>query len=78
MTADEIAVVLRELGSGLALAKLADPAAIPDRLFGDFVKLFFELIISRQQPRPSHAIGGRRAGHERKPHAEQVASDHQL
>jgi AcrR family transcriptional regulator len=42
--ADALAAVLRELGSGLALAKLADPAAISDELFGDFVELLFVLI----------------------------------
>jgi AcrR family transcriptional regulator len=47
MPADEIASVLRELGSGLALARLADPNAIPDRLFGDFIELFFTLVLER-------------------------------
>ncbi len=51
MGAEELATVLRELGSGLALAKLADPDAIPDRLFGDFIELFFELIAERQGTR---------------------------
>jgi AcrR family transcriptional regulator len=49
MPADEIASALRELGSGLALAKLADPEGIPDRLFGDFVELFFTLILDRER-----------------------------
>jgi AcrR family transcriptional regulator len=49
MAADEIATALRELGSGLALAKLADPDGIPDRLFGDFVELFFTLVLDRQR-----------------------------
>ncbi len=48
MPADELASVLRELGTGLGLAKLADPDAIPDRLFGDFVQLLFERLIQRQ------------------------------
>jgi AcrR family transcriptional regulator len=43
MGAEDLATVLRELGTGLGLAKLADPDAIPDRLFGDFVELLFEL-----------------------------------
>jgi AcrR family transcriptional regulator len=55
MAAEELATALRELGSGLALAKLADPEGIPDRLFGDFVELFFELMA-----RPAHAAGSRR------------------
>lgn len=44
MSAQETATALRELGVGLALAKLADPDAFPDRLFGDFVQVFFELV----------------------------------
>ena len=55
MPAEEIAAVLRELGSGLALAKLADPDAIPDQSFGDFVELFFTLVLKSEgnrQPAP--------------------------
>ncbi len=48
MPAEDLATVLRELGNGLSLAKLADPDAIPDGLFGDFVELFFELVAQRQ------------------------------
>jgi AcrR family transcriptional regulator len=48
MAAEDLASVLRELGSGLALAKLSDPDAIPDRLYGDFVQLFFEGLIQRR------------------------------
>jgi AcrR family transcriptional regulator len=47
MPADDLAAVLRELGSGLGLAKLADPDSIPDRLFGDFVEQFFTLVEER-------------------------------
>jgi hypothetical protein len=43
MSAQDIVMVLREMGVGLALVKLTDPDAFPDRLFGDFVELFFEL-----------------------------------
>ena len=43
MPAQDIATALREMGVGLALVKLTDPDAFPDRLFGDFVELFFEL-----------------------------------
>lgn len=43
MPAEHIAAALRELGVGLALAKLSDPDAFPDRLYGDFVQLFYEL-----------------------------------
>ncbi len=44
MPAEDLATVLRELGSGLGIAKLVDSDAIPDRLFGDFVELFFSLV----------------------------------
>jgi AcrR family transcriptional regulator len=55
MPADDLAAVLRELGSGLGLAKLADPDSIPDRLFGDFVEQFFKLVEERVEhgARPS-------------------------
>jgi hypothetical protein len=46
----EFATVLRELGVGLGLAKLADPDAISDRLFGDFVEMLFELTQKTQPP----------------------------
>ncbi len=57
MPAEDLATVLRELGVGLGLAKLADPEAIPDRLFGDFVERLFELM-QRTQPDPGRAGGG--------------------
>jgi AcrR family transcriptional regulator len=47
MPADDLAAILRELGTGLGLANLADPAGVPDRLFGDFVELFFTLVEER-------------------------------
>lgn len=43
MPAGELATVMRELGVGLAIAKLGDPEAVPDRLYGDFVQRVFEL-----------------------------------
>jgi AcrR family transcriptional regulator len=56
MPAEDLATVLRELGAGLGLAKLADPDAIPDRLFGDFVEMLFELIQATQpEPEPPRA-----------------------
>jgi hypothetical protein len=39
----------RGCGSGLGLAKLADPDGIPDRLVGDFVEQFFALALERQR-----------------------------
>lgn len=47
MPAGDLASVLRELGTGLALARLADPNAIPSSLYGDFVELFFKLLAER-------------------------------
>jgi AcrR family transcriptional regulator len=49
MSPQEIASALRELGTGLGLAKLADPSAIPDRLFGDFVELFFTMLLDHER-----------------------------
>ena len=47
-----------ELGVGLGLAKLADPNAIPDRLFGDFVETLFELgRTTRPEPDSDRAAG---------------------
>lgn len=47
LPAHDLATVLRELGVGLALAKLSDPGAFADRLYGDFVELFLELALER-------------------------------
>jgi AcrR family transcriptional regulator len=52
MPAADLATILRELGVGLGLAKLADPDAIPDRLFGDFVAKLFELMLRPQATGP--------------------------
>jgi AcrR family transcriptional regulator len=42
---DEIATVMRELGVGLAMAKLVDPEVARDELYGDFVEVFFRLML---------------------------------
>jgi hypothetical protein len=60
MPAEDLATVLRELGVGLGLAKLADPDAIPDQLFGDFVEMLFELVQTRQPALKSAARERRR------------------
>lgn len=57
LPAQEIATVLRELGVGLALAKLADPDVCRDGLYGDFVELFFRLILGEDPGSQSH-LGG--------------------
>lgn len=43
MPAQEIATVMRELGIGLVLARLADPDAVAKGLYGDFVETFYTL-----------------------------------
>jgi AcrR family transcriptional regulator len=43
MPAQDIATALRELGIGLALARLADPDAVSKELYGDFVETFCTL-----------------------------------
>jgi AcrR family transcriptional regulator len=48
MPPDQLATVLREMGVGLALAKLADPKAVPDDLLGVFVEEFFRLLYQSQ------------------------------
>jgi len=40
----ELATVLRELGVGLALAKLVDPDAVSSTLYGDFVEELYRLL----------------------------------
>jgi AcrR family transcriptional regulator len=56
MPAQDIATVLRELGVGLAQAKLLDPEAISDSLYGDFVELFFELALGRAREAAGGAV----------------------
>jgi AcrR family transcriptional regulator len=48
-TAAQLGVVVTALANGLALAKLADPEAVPDELFGSFLAVFFGAVISRNQ-----------------------------
>ncbi len=58
MPAEDLATVLRELGVGLGFAKLADPDAIPDHLFGDFVEMLFELLaMTRHERDAAGAVG---------------------
>jgi AcrR family transcriptional regulator len=48
MPADGLATALREMGSGLGLAKLIDTDAVPDTLFGDFIEMLFRLLRERR------------------------------
>jgi hypothetical protein len=50
MPAEDLGTALRELGSGLGIAKLIDET-IPDELFGDFVETFWRLVADRSRPR---------------------------
>ena len=60
MPAQDLATVMRQLGVGLALAKLAESDAFPDRLYGDFVELFYELATSDEPRRTPDAMGSGR------------------
>lgn len=60
MPVQDLATVMRELGVGLALAKLADPDAVPDRLYGDFVQVFFDLVIGRDVGLPNDRLEDQR------------------
>jgi AcrR family transcriptional regulator len=51
LPAQDTATVLRELGVGMAMAKLLDPDVFPDRLYGDFVELFYELALAASKER---------------------------
>jgi AcrR family transcriptional regulator len=42
--AERLGVVINALGNGLALEKLASPAAVPDELFGDMLVLIFHAL----------------------------------
>jgi AcrR family transcriptional regulator len=55
MPADDLALVLRALGIGLAIEWLVSPDAVRDDLYGDFVELLVTLMRDRDsaQPRPS-------------------------
>ena len=59
MPAEDLATVLRQLGIGLALGKLAEPDAFPDSLYGDFVELFYELAAAQPPERARGTPEGR-------------------
>jgi hypothetical protein len=42
--AERLGIVINAMGNGLALEKLADPAAVPDELFGDMLVLIFQAL----------------------------------
>jgi len=59
---DDLALVLRALGIGLAVEALVSPDAVRGDLFGDFVELLVEMSRERGSAEPG---GGRRQGTER-------------
>jgi AcrR family transcriptional regulator len=52
MPAEALGTVVRELGTGLGLAKLIDPDGIPDRLFGDVVELVLRFAVADGRAQP--------------------------
>jgi AcrR family transcriptional regulator len=58
MPADELAVVLRALGIGLAIESLVSPDAVRHDLYGDFVELLVSLLRERGQAKQSRARTG--------------------
>jgi hypothetical protein len=58
---EDLATVMRALGSALGLAKLADPEAVRDDLFGDVLALLFEIRVGDGAQRaPNHGPRHRR------------------
>jgi AcrR family transcriptional regulator len=58
LAAPLLARALRELGVGLALARIADPDGVPDSLFGDFVQSYFDLLEAAAAKPAGGAPGG--------------------
>jgi AcrR family transcriptional regulator len=56
---DELALVLRALGIGLAVEALNDPSVRPG-LYGDFVELLFSVVEQRRAPAPHASTGAAR------------------
>jgi AcrR family transcriptional regulator len=53
MPAEALGTVVRELGTGLGVAKLIDPDGIPDSLFGDFTDVVLELATAGSRRKPA-------------------------
>ena len=51
MPAEELGTVIRELGTGLGIAKLIDPEGIRDALLGDFIEIVGRLAVESQRAR---------------------------
>jgi AcrR family transcriptional regulator len=56
LPAQDFATALREMGVGLAIARLVDPGAVPEALYGDVVETFYRLLFDRSPaaPDPRH------------------------
>jgi AcrR family transcriptional regulator len=55
MPAEELALVIRALGLGLAFEKLGDPAGVPDEVYGKFLALLFDLLAPAGPKQPKTA-----------------------
>lgn len=53
MSAEDLGTVMRELGGGLAMAKLIDPGGVRDGLFGEFLQVFFEMAAAQSRATPA-------------------------
>jgi len=58
LPADDLAMVLRALGIGLAIESLVSPAAVRDELYGDFVELLVRLLRDAGSAEPTREDRG--------------------
>ncbi len=58
MPADDLALILRALGIGLAIESLVSPEAVRHNLYGDFVELLVSLLRERGQAKQSRNSTG--------------------
>jgi hypothetical protein len=58
MPADDLALILRALGIGLAIESLVSPEAVRHNLYGDFVELLVSLLRERGQAKQSRGRTG--------------------
>ena len=57
MPAEALGTLVRELGTGLGLARLIDPDGIPDGLFGDVVEIMVRLAVADGRAQPQGGPG---------------------
>lgn len=60
LPAEHIGTAIKALGNGIALEKIADPDAVPDELFGEFLAIFLRGLEADAQP----GLGEQRASKE--------------